>query len=214
MILTKSKALSFLALLFLYPAQSYAQGIDSVTQMATAIYTAPGYLIIAVGLVVGFATTIAGVTHFKNSAHNRMQYPVAEGIAKLGAGVGMLAFTFVYTVLKASFLTAGDTSWAASGGNDVLSISNVVMESADATENSFIDKFLTNEFKAIIFGLLWLTGLIFLFVGIFSLKDVTSKKDGAIKGPLIRIAGAMVCMNPMLFLCVIAMLGPRFLCVE
>lgn len=207
-------ALLFLALLFISPAHAYAQGIDSVASMATAMYEAPGYLIIAVGLVVGFATTISGVTHFKNSAHNRMQFPIAEGVSKLGAGVAMLAFTFVYTVIKASFLTAGDTSWASAGGNDVLSISNVVMESADAAENSFLDKFLTSEFKAIIFGLLWLTGLIFLFVGIFSLKDVTSKKDGAIKGPLIRIGGAMVCMNPMLFLCIIAMLGPRFLCVD
>lgn len=208
------KISAFVALLLFLPSTAFAQGMGSVSRMATSMYQSPGNLIIACGLVVGFATTISGVTHFKNSAHNRLQYPVAEGIAKIGAGIGMLAFTFVYTVIKTSFMTAGDSSWVSGSGNDVLSISTTVMENSDYASNSFIDKFLTEEFKAIIFGLLWLTGLIFLFVGIYSLKDVTSKKEGAIKGPLIRIAGAMVCMNPMMFLCIIAMLGPRFLCVE
>lgn len=205
---------SVLLLLLLGTNKAYAQGSASVRELAVAVYTDPGNLIIACGILIGFATTISGITHFKNSAHNRMQFPIAEGVAKLGAGVGMIAFTFVYTVLKTSFLTAGDSSWADAADGGVLSLSSSIMESSEYASNSFLDRFLTSEFKAIIFGLLWLTGLVFLFTGIYELKDVTSKKDGAIRGPLVRIGGAMICMNPMLFLCLLAMLGPRFLCVE
>lgn len=200
-----------LGLLLGIPSTAFAE-MQDVALMAKEMYESPGNLVIAAGLVVGFATVLSGITHFKNTAHNKMQYPVSEGIAKLGAGCAMLAFTGVYTVVKNSFFTGGDTTWMAGGGNDVLSISNAIREYSEYGSNSFIDNFATQEFKAIIFGVLWLIGLVFLFVGIYKFKDVTQKKEGSIKDPIIQVIGAVVCMNPMMFLCALAALGPQFLC--
>lgn len=202
-----------LGLLCALPSTAFAE-MNDVAEMARAMYESPGNLVIAVGLVVGFATVIAGIVHFKNSANNRMQFPVSEGVAKLGAGCAMLAFTGVYTIVKNSFFTGGDTSWMAGGGNEILSISNAIKENSQYGSNSFMDNFATQEFKAIIFGVLWLIGLIFLFVGIYKFKDVTQKKEGSIKDPIIQVLGAIICMNPMMFLCALAALGPKFLCSE
>lgn len=186
---------------------------QSASELAEQMYQNPGLLIIATGLVVGFATVISGIYHFKKTADNKLQYPVGEGIAKLIAGCLMLSFTFVYTLVKNSLLTGGNTQWY-NTGNDAIAISTVVQASEDYSSNSFLDAFLTDEFRAIIFGILWLVGLVFLFTGIYQLKNVTKAEEGSIRNPIIRILGSIACMNPMLVLCLISSLGPTFLCSE
>lgn len=208
---TASELRRGIPILLLFSSSALAD--TTIGAAAESVYQQPALLIIAIGLLVGFGSVIAGLMHLRKTGISPQQYPMGEGLLKLGSGVLALSFTFVYTVVKNSFFTAGDDSWNTTPGS--LSISNSITESNTMLENSFVDTMMNSELKVMVFGLLWLIGLVFIFVGINKIKTIMNKGgEGGVKNPVIQILGGVACMNPMLTLCILAQFGPTFLCAE
>lgn len=175
---------------------------NPVLAIATDKFGMAGVLVITTGIVVGAFVVIQGMLHFKKSAHDRLRYPISEGISTLLTGVGMLGFTFIYAVIRGSFY-AQDNHWDDTSAMGGLAISNTIQEANDVS-NSFMAQVLGNDMLGFIFGIMWLMGLILFFMGLYNFKLAgapEAKNGGYVKRALTLLFISFVLLNPKMTSC-------------
>jgi hypothetical protein len=175
--------------LLMASSNSYAQ--DSVAGYMQR-YNGFLLLMIAIATVVAVVYVITGIMHFRKSAHNAMQYPIADGIKPLVTGVALLALPFIYAVMINSFFEP-DASWTGdTSSNDILLISNNITQIDEGTGGVF-GTYIPAEYQAMGFFLMNAIGLFFLIRGIMQFRG---GKDTSAKEGFIGIAIGILLMNP------------------
>lgn len=168
-------------------------------------------LIMVTAIVVGFATTISGIYHFKNSAHDRLRYPIGEGIARMLVGVALMVSPLIAGIVGASLgiFDSSDIAWD-NGANGGLALSQSVMEVNQAS-NSFLGQMLGQELLAIAFGILWLLGALFLVTGIYSFKTAGKpgmEGQGHVQRGITLLITSSIMMHPIWWSCTFLSIMP------
>lgn len=184
---------SFFAFVFLLSTPAFASDVrdiaDSVTGSAQNL---PGVIAVAAYLM-GILLGVLGIIKIKDSVVNPQQFPLKDGIARLGAGGALFALPIVYEAMFTAINGGGLADPGAIMTADFNAALGFVGLNDVGGGNPRFNDILKNVAEStktipgVIMAVTYLLGLIAGFAGILKLKEhIENPQQVAIREPIVR----------------------------
>lgn len=170
-------------------------------------------LIISIFTLLGLYLTVIGLYGIYLSGENPQNFPIRQGLMQFFAGCILLAAPAFYAMTVNS---VSPNAWATD--NTMLSVNSKIHDDVSKAKNSFLTKYLPEASISVLFGFIYLVGLLFFLLGLYLLKDsgdLEGKRDGGFSRAFWHMAGGAAVMNIVQVGCFLAyLLGISFLCMN
>lgn len=174
-----------------------AQAGNIVTQINSA-----GNLAISFAWLMGVTIFGFGLFSFYKHNENPQQYTIAGGVARLAAGLGLIAVGTTYSLMRKTMLGVAD--WGAD--REILAVDSNSSSMMDGGARAGFMTFIPAGTEQAILAFVFFVGLVAFIKGIYHIKNIpdAGSREGSVMKPMLHIIGGIVCMNIDRFTCIIA----------